>query len=671
MTNLKALANAVRFLAVDSVQKASSGHPGLPLGMADVATVLFSRFLKFDTARPDWPNRDRFVLSAGHGSALLYALSYLTGYPRMTLEALRNFRQLGSLTPGHPERDISLGIEMTTGPLGQGLGAAVGMALAERMMNNRFGDTLVDHRTYVLASDGDLMEGISHESASLAGHLGLARLIVLFDDNGISIDGPVQKTTSDNVRQRFEACGWAVIAVDGHDPAAIADALAVARDSDRPTLIACKTIIGYGAPTKAGTAACHGSPLGEGEVAGLREALGWPHDPFVVPEEILSVWREAGRRARPDRDRWEAALAAHPEQAAFTRLQTGALPESLPDLIRETKRAASVAGAKVATRQASGAMLKTLVPHMPELVGGSADLTESNNTRPPEMAILAKNTYGGQYVPWGVREHGMVAAMNGLALHGGFIPYGGTFLVFSDYSFPAIRLGALMGARAIHVLTHDSIGLGEDGPTHQPVEHLAHLRMTPNLRVFRPADAVETAECWELALRHTGPSALVLSRQALPTLRTAHADENLCQQGGYILAEATTLPRQITLLATGSEVSLAFAARTQLEQDGLPTAVVSLPCCEIFDQQSPEYRAHVLGLGCVRVGVEAALPWGWERYLGPHGGFIGMHGFGVSAPANVLYRHFNITAEAVVAKAKELAQNAGGSLPRHTSRFLI
>ncbi len=665
------LSNAVRFLAVDAVQQAKSGHPGLPLGMADVATVLFTRFLKFDPSRPDWPDRDRFVLSAGHGSAMLYALSYLCGYPRMTLEEIKRFRQLGSLTPGHPERDVDLGVEMSTGPLGQGLGAAVGMALAERMMNARFGDDLVDHHTYVLASDGDLMEGISHESGSLAGHLGLSRLIVLFDDNGISIDGPTTKATSDNTRRRFESYGWQTLEVDGHNPEAVADALAMAKTSDRPTLIACKTTIGYGAPTKAGTAACHGSPLGETEVAGLREKLDWPHGPFGVPEATLSAWRAAGQRSHATRTRWENNLAAHPRGGEFTRLMRGALPESLPDLIRAAKTDLGEAKTAMATRQASGAVLKELVPKMPELVGGSADLSESNNTRTPEMVPLANGAYGGRYLHWGVREHGMAAAMNGLALHGGFVPYGGTFLIFSDYMLPALRLAALMQTRTICVLTHDSIGVGEDGPTHQPVEHLARLRMIPGLRVFRPADAVETAECWELALRHQGPSVLALSRQTLPLLRTSPTDENLCSKGGYILAEAAAGERQITLLATGSEVSLAFAARTHLEANGLPTAVVSLPCFALFDQQPSDYQAHVLGTGCVRVGVEAALSAGWERYLSPRGAFVGMTGFGASAPASALYQHFGITPEAIVATAKKLAAEAGGPLPRHTAKFLI
>jgi transketolase len=664
-----ALSNALRFLSADAVEQANSGHPGLPLGMADVATVLFTRFLKFDASRPDWPDRDRFVLSAGHGSALLYALSYLCGYPRMTIEEVRRFRQLGSLTPGHPEHDVALGIEMTTGPLGQGIATAVGMALAERMLNARFGSDLCDHYTYVLASDGDMMEGISHEAASLAGHLGLSRLIVLYDDNGICIDGPTSLSFGDDTVKRFDSYGWATLRIDGHNPDEIAKAIEAAQKNERPTLIACKTTIGFGAPTKAGSSSTHGSPLGKEELAAMREKLGWKHPAFEIPADILSEWRRAGSRHAAPRLDWEQRHAAHPQRDEFTRCMNGHLPASLAEAICAAKKKASETLPKVATRQSSGTVLETLVSTLPELVGGSADLTPSNNTKTKESKAVSKGHYDGRYLHFGVREHGMATAMNGLALHGGFIPYGGTFLTFTDYSRPAIRLAALMHTRVVHVMTHDSIGLGEDGPTHQPVEHLAALRTIPNTLVLRPCDTVETAECWEQALRHDGPSILALSRQALPTLRTTHTDENLSAKGGYVLAEASG-ERQVTLLATGSEVSIALEARAMLEKDGIPTAVVSLPGFELFDRQPLDYRQHVLGPGTVRIGIEAALRHGWDKYLGPVGDFIGMTGFGASAPADQLYRHFGITAEAVAHRAKHLVTEVG-DLPKHKSHVLI
>ncbi len=644
-----AMANAVRALAMDAVQKANSGHPGMPMGMADVATVLFTQFLRFDPADPGWPDRDRFVLSAGHGSMLLYALLHLTGYADMTMDEIERFRQLGSRTAGHPEYGHASGIETTTGPLGQGIATAVGMALAERLMEARFGADVVDHFTWVIAGDGDLMEGISHEAASLAGHLGLAKLIVLFDDNHISIDGSTVLSVSDDQLARFNANGWDAAAVDGHDAAAIAAAIETAKASPRPSLIACRTTIGYGAPTKAGTAATHGAPLGDTEIEGAREALGWPHKPFEMPEDVLAAWRRAGGRGAASRAAWAERVTAldGAARAEFRRLVAGHLPEGWRDAIAGHKRELFDDKPARATRQSSGAVLEVLTEAVPEMIGGSADLTGSNNTRPKSFTAIEAGDFSGRYVNWGVREHGMAAAMNGMALHGGVIPYAGTFMVFTDYLRPSLRLSALMEQRVIYVMTHDSIGLGEDGPTHQPVEHLASLRAMPNVTVFRPADAVETAECWELALANeTGPSVMALTRQSVPAVRTEADGENFSARGGYVLAAAEGEARAV-LLATGSEISIALAARDALQADGVPTSVVSLPSWELFDAQPAEYRAGVLGGDVVRVAVEAAVGMGWERYIGLDGAFIGMEGFGVSAPAPELYRHFNITPEAV------------------------
>ncbi len=649
------MANAIRALAMDAVQAAKSGHPGMPMGMADAATVLFTQFLKFDPQRPDWPDRDRFVLSAGHGSMLLYALLHLTGYPDMTMAEIRNFRQLHSRTAGHPEYGEAPGIETTTGPLGQGLANAVGMALAERMMNARFGDDLVDHRTWVVAGDGCLMEGISQEAITLAGHLGLGKLIVLFDDNAISIDGPTTLATSDDQIGRFEACGWHVQQVDGHDPAALAAAMQAACGSSRPSMIACKTVIGYGAPTKAGTAATHGAPLGDEEIAGAREQLDWHEPPFEIPEDVAQAWREAGARAAAEADAWEERLAGAEGgvRAQFQRVVDGALPAELGDSVAALKRQFAVDAPKMATRQASGKVLDRLTEVVPELAGGSADLTGSNNTRAAGHSDVAAGDFSGSYIRYGVREHAMAAAMNGMALHGGLIPYAGTFLVFTDYARPAIRLSALMGQRAIYVMTHDSIGLGEDGPTHQPVEHLAALRAMPNLNVFRPCDAIETAECWELALQaRKSPSVLALTRQGLPTLRTVHSDENVCARGAYLLSEADG-ERQVTLLASGSEVSIAVEAQALLRQADIAAAVVSLPCWELFERQPDDYRAAVLG-DAPRVACEAASGFGWSRWTGEGGDFVGMQGFGASAPAAHLYEHFGITAEAVAGAARKV-----------------
>jgi len=649
----KDMANAIRALAMDGVEQAKSGHPGMPMGMADVATVLFTQFLKFDASAPDWPDRDRFVLSAGHGSMLLYALLHLNGYPGMTIDELKHFRQLGSKTAGHPEFGHAPGIETTTGPLGQGLGNAAGMALAERLLNARHGDGIVDHHTYVIAGDGCLMEGISQEAISMAGHLKLGKLIVLFDDNSISIDGATSLSVSDDQVKRFEASGWAATRVDGHDPGAIAGAIAAAQSSDRPSLIACKTVIGYGAPTKQGKASTHGEPLGADEIKGAREKLGWAHAAFEVPSNVLAAWRAAGSRGAGQRKAWEQRAAKLAPSVLRDPIDSRAA-EAIKAAVVEIKAEFVAAPPKLATRQSSQKVLEKLVPVLPGLIGGSADLTGSNGTRTKHHTAVGPSAYAGNYVHYGVREHGMAAAMNGLALHGGIVPYGATFLVFTDYCRPSIRLSALMGQRVVYVMTHDSIGLGEDGPTHQPVEQLASLRAMPNLNVFRPADAVEVAECWELALLAAStPSILTLTRQGLPALRTAAGSENLSARGAYVLAEAKGSKRDVTILATGSEASLAMQAREQLEKSGVDAAVVSMPCWELFAAQPDSYRKAVLG-SAPRIGVEAAIGMGWERWLGDDGTFIGMSGFGASAPAPKLFEHFGITAAHIVAAARRV-----------------
>jgi transketolase len=648
----KQMADAIRVLAMDGVEKAKSGHPGMPMGMADVATVLFSKFLKFDASRPDWADRDRFILSAGHGSMLIYALLHLTGYKAATKEELSNFRQWGSRTAGHPEYGHMPGVEVTTGPLGQGLATSVGFALAERHLAAKYGDDLVDHRTWVVAGDGCLMEGVSQEAIALAGRLKLNKLTVLWDDNEITIDGKVSLSDATDQKARFKAAGWAVKAVDGHDMKAVKSVLAWAAKQDKPTLIACKTKIGRGAATMEGSHKTHGAALGAAEIAATRLGLAWDHDPFEMPENVLSAWRKVGRRGAKDRKAWEARLNDSKQAADFTRAMKGDLPEGafakldakIAELV-ETKPAQ-------ATRQSSGAALDELFAAIPELVGGSADLTGSNNTFVKDTPILDAPTYEGRYINYGIREFGMAAAMNGLALHGGVIPYGGTFMVFSDYSRPAIRLGALMGVRAVHVLTHDSIGLGEDGPTHQPVEHLAALRAIPNLMVFRPADTIEAMEAWKIALQtKTAPSALCLSRQKTAAVRVTASSENLTAKGAYEL-RAAKREAKATLFATGTEVPLALEAADRLEANNIPTRVVSVPCFELFFQQDAKYQASVIGRGTVRVAVEAAIQQGWERFIGEDGAFVGMTGFGASAPAEVLYDKFGITTEAVVAAVK-------------------
>ncbi|WP_414709770.1 transketolase [Reyranella sp.] len=652
------MANAIRALAMDAVQQADSGHPGMPMGMADVATVLFTKFLKFDPTDPHWPDRDRFILSAGHGSMLLYSLLHLTGYADMTLEELKHFRQLGSRTAGHPEYGHASGIETTTGPLGQGLGNSVGFAFAERLLRQRFGADIVDHFTYVITGDGCQMEGIGQEAITLAGHLGLGRLIVLYDDNGISIDGPTSLSTSEDHRKRFAAAGWHVQSVDGLDPDAVTRAIRKARKvTDKPSLIACNTVIGFGAPTKAGTAATHGSPLGADEVAGARKKLGWTAPPFEIPEPIFTAWRKIGTRGKSQRRKW---LKRHAEmntddRAEFDRRLKGDLPAAVNDAVVAFKAKVAAERPSWATRKSSQEVLEVINPVLPDTVGGSADLTGSNNTKTAGLRLATAQDASGRYIHYGIREHAMAAAMSGMALHGGVIPYGGTFLVFTDYCRPSIRLAALMGIRVIYVMTHDSIGLGEDGPTHQPIEHLAALRAIPNLQVLRPADTIETAECWQLALESKKtPSVIALTRQNLPTVRTA-GDSNLCTRGAYLLAGASAAP--IRLIASGSEVHLALAARDLLARDGLDAAVVSMPSWELFAHQSDSYRHEVMGGdGTVRVACEAAGGFGWERWLGAKGEFVGMKTFGASAKASDLFKHFGITAEAIAAAARRLAQ---------------
>lgn len=656
------MANAIRILAMDAVQAANSGHPGMPMGMADVAAVLFDGHLKYDPTDPGWADRDRFVLSAGHGSMLLYSVLHLAGYPDMTIEQIRNFRQLGAKTAGHPEFGHADGIETTTGPLGQGLANAVGMAMAERALSARFGKKLVDHRTWVIAGDGCLMEGISQEAIALAGHQKLNKLIVLWDDNGITIDGEVALSDSTDQIARFQASGWKTLAVDGHDYAAIENALTEAKTSSSPVLIACKTHIGFGSPNKQDSSSAHGAPLGDEEIALVKQALGVSPTPFEVSNSARDAWGEAGRKSAATRQVWMDDLAETSEgrQAEFARVMSGEPPKRLTGAVRKLKKDVSTDQPKVATRKASEMALAAINPVMPETIGGSADLTGSNNTKTGDLGIFAPDTPKGRYVYYGIREHGMAAAMNGMALHGGVAPYAGTFMCFTDYARGAMRLSALMGQRVVYVMTHDSIGLGEDGPTHQPVEHIAMLRATPNINVFRPADAVETAEAWELALSSENtPSVLALTRQGLPTLRTKHVNKNMTAQGAYVLADADEKRRAI-LMATGSEVEIAMNAKAKLEAEGIGTRVVSMPCWELFAAQDDAYRKRVLPGGAVRVGIEAAVRQGWDQWLlGERGreakaGFVGMDSFGGSAPAGDLYKHFGITADAVAARVKSL-----------------
>jgi transketolase len=645
------MANAIRALAMDAVEKAKSGHPGLPMGAADIATVLFTQFLKFDAADPRWPDRDRFILSAGHGSMLLYALLYLTGNEDVTLDEIKNFRQLGSKTPGHPENFITAGVETTTGPLGQGVASSVGTALAERLLAAEFGDDIVDHYTYVLCSDGDLMEGVSHEALALAGHLKLSKLIFLYDDNGITIDGPISLT--DNVDQvaRFKAHGWNAVQIDGHDQKAIAAAITAAQAADRPSLIACKTTIGFGAPHKAGTSKAHGEPLGPEELAGAKKALGWNYGPFEIPDDVLAAWRNVGKQGASAHADWRSRFEAKPDELRnefMRRVIDRKRPPGLADAIRKLKDKFIAEPPTIATRKASEMVLDVLVPEMPELLLGSADLTPSNNTRTKGLKEVQPGDFSGRYIHYGIREMGMAAAMNGISSHGGFAPAGGTFLTFTDYARPAMRIAALSHTPVVYVMTHDSIGLGEDGPTHQPVEHLAALRAMPNMRVFRPADAVETAECWQLALENTrGPTVLALSRQNLTPARTSASQENLCSHGGYELIAGNGAAK-VSLFASGSEVEIAVAAQKELAGRGIASRVVSVPSLDLLLAQPEQRRKAIIGAAPIKVAIEAAVRFGWDAVIGPEGIFVGMSSFGASAPAKALYKHFGITSEAVV-----------------------
>ena len=643
------MANAIRFLSMDAVQKANSGHPGLPMGAADVATVLFTRFMRFDPKNPNWPNRDRFVLSAGHGSMLLYSLLYLLGYEDMTLEDLKNFRQLGSKTAGHPEYGHASGIETTTGPLGQGIANAVGMAIAERKLADEFGDALMDHYTYALCGDGCLMEGISQEAISLAGHLKLNKFVLFWDNNSITIDGAVSLADSTDQIARFKACNWHTIDIDGHNPDEIAAAIEEAHKSDKPTLIACKTTIGYGAPKKAGTNKVHGSPLGDEEIAATRKALGWEYPAFEVPEEILDAWRVAGLRSTKTRVEWEKKLNAAKAdvKAEFNRRFAGDLPGSFDRAIQKYKKELAEEKPTLASRKSSQNALEVINGVVPETFGGSADLTGSNNTNTSQTTPITPDDFSGRFMHWGIREHAMAAAMNGIALHGGLIPYSGGFLIFSDYCRTSVRLAALMGIRVIHVWTHDSIGVGEDGPTHEPVEQMASLRAIPNLLMFRPADAMETAECWQLALESQhAPSGIALTRQNLPAVRLDYSEKNLCATGAYDLIPANEA--EVTIFASGSEVGLAVEAQKVLDGKGIATRVVSVPCMELFFEQPEDYQKAIIGNSPIKVGVEAAIRMGWDAFIGTDGIFIGMNGYGASGKGSDLFKHFGITAEAIV-----------------------
>jgi transketolase len=649
------MANAIRFLSMDAVEKANSGHPGLPMGAADIATVLFTRSMKYDPKNPLWPDRDRFVLSAGHGSMLLYSVLHLTGYEDMTMDEIRNFRQMGAKTAGHPEYGHATGIETTTGPLGQGISTAVGMALAEKKLSQEFGSDLQDHHTFVIAGDGCLMEGISQEAIALAGHLKLNKLIVIWDDNNISIDGPISLSDSTDQHMRFRASGWNTIAIDGHDPDAIHEAIETAKKSDKPTMIAAKTVIGFGAPNKAGTHKVHGSPLGAEEIAAARKSLNWESEAFTVPEDALKLWREAGAKGAAVRQEWQKRLDASDKKAEFSRRFEGTLPGTFAGAIADYKKKLAEGKPTVATRKASEDALEVINGVLTETIGGSADLTGSNNTKTSQTKSITPDDFSGRYIHFGIREHGMAAAMNGIALHGGLIPYSGGFLIFSDYCRPSIRLAALMGIRVIHVLTHDSIGLGEDGPTHQPVEHMAALRAIPNLLMFRPADATETAECWQVALENQHrPSGLALTRQNLMAVRTSYSEKNLSALGAYDVVAADNAP--VTIFASGSEVEIAVKAKDLLAQKNIAARVVSVPCFQLFAEQPEDYRKSVIGNSPVKIAVEAAIRQGWDAFIGSDGIFIGMTGFGASAPYKELYAHFGITPEAVAeAASKKLA----------------
>jgi transketolase len=651
--SLNPMANAIRALAVDAVQKANSGHPGAPMGLADVATVLFSKFLKFDPSVPNWPDRDRFILSAGHASMLLYALLHLTGYEDMTIDQLKKFRQFDSITAGHPEYGHATGVETTTGPLGQGLANAVGFAMAERHLNTQFGNDLMNHKTYVICGDGCLMEGISQEALGLAGHLKLSNLIVIWDDNNITIDGRVSMSDSTDQVKRFEASGWKVLRCDGHDFASIETALTESQTSDRPVMIAAKTIIGFGSPNKKDSYQAHGSPLGDAEIALARKELNWPYAPFEIPAEILNAWRAVGAKGADFRKAWEQRLAASSHKSELTRLFKGDLPPNFAAVITEYKKALAKSPPYIATRNSSQNALDVINSAVPETIGGSADLTGSNNTKSKDLKVFSSTDYAGRYVHWGIREHGMAAAMNGMALHGGVIPYGGAFFCFTDYCRPSMRLACLMGIRSIFVMTHDSIGLGEDGPTHQPVEHLAAVRVIPNHIVMRPCDAVETVECWQIALESkTTPSTLVLTRQKLKPARLTYSIKNLCAMGAYEIFGHAKKTKAV-IFASGSEIEIAIQAKVMLDKKGIATRVVSVPSMELFERQSKAYKTKVMGTENIRIAVEAGLRQGWDRFIGTEGTFVGMTGFGASAPAEVLYEKFGITAKALVKAASK------------------
>ena len=643
------MANAIRFLAVDAVQKANSGHPGMPMGAADFATVLYSKFLKIDPKVPDWQDRDRLVLSAGHGSMLLYAIHYLIGFKDMTVEQLKKFRQLNSITPGHPEYGHTLGIETTTGPLGQGISTAVGMALAERILNARFGDEIVNHNTYVIASDGDLMEGISHEAIGLAGHLGLSKLIVLYDSNDISIDGPLNLSDSTDQLKRFEASGWSTREVDGHNHQDIENVINEELKTDSPSLIACKTIIGFGSPSKAGTSSAHGAPLGQEDIEKMKEKLNWKSEPFEVPTNIKDAWRLVGLKNTCKRKNWEEKVSNldDKKKIKFLHAINGDISENLDKEIDELKKKFSLENPKLATRQSSQQVLEIINPIIEEMIGGSADLTPSNNTKTKTLNPISKNNFKGRFIHYGIREHAMAAAMNGMALHKGLIPYSGTFLIFSDYCRPSIRLAALMSIKVIHVMTHDSIGVGEDGPTHQPIEQIPSLRTIPNLNVFRPGDATEVAECWSIAIKSKNPSVIALSRQGCEHFRTTFEESNKSKLGGYEIESDSTKPK-VCIIASGSEVSIARNVKKQLAKEGISCRVVSMPCFELFDQQPEEYKKSLLETDGIRIGIEASIGVGWDKYLGDNGFFVGMKGFGASAPATDLYTHFGINEESVL-----------------------
>ncbi len=652
----KDLSNAIRFLSIDAVQKAKSGHPGMPMGMADVATVLFKYYLRFNPKNPSWINRDRFILSAGHGSMLLYSLLYLTGYKSVSIEDIKNFRQLDSVCAGHPEYEKNSGIETTTGPLGQGLSNAVGMAIAEEVMKKRFGSSLVNHKTYVIASDGDFMEGISHEVMSLAGHLKLKNLIVLFDNNKISIDGATSLAVSDNYKKRFESYGWSFQEINGHNEKQISKAIKKSLNSKKPSLISCKTIIGYGSPNKSGKASSHGSPLGEEEIELVRKKLKWKHEPFKIPKEILNEWRKIGEKGTQEEKKWNNIYIKKSRKIKeeLDRTINGKLPKNFNKIINEQKNKFFNLKSFVASRQSSADVLEGISKNLPELIGGSADLSGSNNTKTKHSIILKASNFGGNYIHYGVREHGMAGVMNGMALHGGIIPYGGTFLIFLDYCKPSLRLSALMGLKVIYIFSHDSIGLGEDGPTHQPVEHLAHLRAIPNLNVFRPADTIETLECWEIALKSsTNPSVIALSRQKIPFITEMLNKKNMCGMGGYELKKTNSNP-EITLIASGSEVQIAFEALQKLQNLNINSKVVSMPCQELFDEQSKEYREKIIEKNSKKISIEASSIFGWEKYVGNEGASLGMKSFGKSAPGKKLYEDFNLTSDNVVKVAKKM-----------------